>query len=410
MSLRASSSLPTRLFGAHVERRADGPVALRGGVRALGRARDAEVHELHEAVRENHDVRRLDVAVDDARLVNRREAAAELLRDLQAGREGEGALAVEDVAQRRAGHVLHREKPQAVRLAEVVRAHDVAVRDLPREPDLLLERHADGRALVEGFGQEDLHARPRRRARGRGRGRPFPCRPCRASRGSDSAPRRSSPRAVPRTRAPPRRARRRRASSVAARVDVRVGLPHLREHLLERGLLLQLAEHRAKRPGERADLVAARLRQLHVEIPFADLGRALRELRERTRDAPAHREGDREREQEREPAHEKQRVADPPECGRLLVARARDDEGSERLVRRALDRHGGEDAAVARHQDFERSHRLSPLKERIQRGRGRRRAPGRGDRPGTLPSRPRARRAAAPRAWPRSRGTRSDRS
>ena len=85
-----------------------------------------------------------------------REAAAELLRDLEARAERDDAAAVEDVAQRRPGHVLHREEADALRLAEVVRADDVAVRDLPREADLLLERLRRARPFVERVREKDL--------------------------------------------------------------------------------------------------------------------------------------------------------------------------------------------------------------------------------------------------------------
>ena len=275
--------------------------ALRRGIGALGRARDAEVHELHDAVREDHDVQRLDVAVDDARLVDGREAAAELLGDLQAGRERERALLVEDVAQRRARHVLHREEAEPVGLAEIVRAHDVPVRDLAREPDLLLERLTDRGALVERLGQEDLdgdlvvelpvegavhraHAALAERAEdlvapGEDRARARTRERARRRVGRDG-------RGDRRASAPPwsRSTGLRSSASICSSAAFSFSSP-------------TMARERA---GERADLVAARLRQLHVEIPLADLARALRELGERAGDAPAHREGHGQREEERE--------------------------------------------------------------------------------------------------------------
>ncbi len=145
-----------------------------------------------------------------------------------------------------------------------------------------------------------------------------------------------------------------------------------RDHLLERGLLLELADHRGERAGERADLAAARLGQRHVEVPLADRRGAARELLEGPRDAPSHRERDGQRDEERDGADPQERVANPLEGGRLLLARSRDDERAERLAGGALERDGAEDAPVARDGDVERADGPALHEERVHGGRLRR--------------------------------------
>ena len=135
-----------------------------------------------------------------------------------------------------------------------------------------------------------------------------------------------------------------------------------------------------------------------VEIPLADGGRAGRELLERARDAPAERERERQRDEEGERADPEQRVPDAPERGRLLLARARHDERPERLPGGALERHGAEDAAVARERDVERADGAALPEERLDglglRPRGRARARPRGIPPSTPTARERAARRA----------------
>ena len=77
--------LPGDLLGRHVVERADQHAGLRHA--GLGDARDAEVEDLDRRRRLDHDVGRLDVAVDDARLVREAEAGAELLDQLQLARD-----------------------------------------------------------------------------------------------------------------------------------------------------------------------------------------------------------------------------------------------------------------------------------------------------------------------------------
>jgi hypothetical protein len=76
----------TRLLGAHVSRRTENRAVARLArieMRAVGtsRSRQAEIEHLHRAVRGDLDVRRLQVAVDDALLVGGVERVRDLPRD-----------------------------------------------------------------------------------------------------------------------------------------------------------------------------------------------------------------------------------------------------------------------------------------------------------------------------------------
>ena len=87
----------------------------------------------------DHDVGGLQVAVQDAPLVRRGEAGAELARDLERLVRRAGARCAQQRGEVLAVHVLHREEVLALDLADVVHAADVGVRDLPRDADLGVE-------------------------------------------------------------------------------------------------------------------------------------------------------------------------------------------------------------------------------------------------------------------------------
>jgi hypothetical protein len=116
------------LLGRHVARRADDEARLGRGVRArhLGRGRqhlgDAEV-EHADAVLVEHDVRGLEVAVDDAERVGFRQHVADFGGDPHGALGREGALARESLGQRRALHVLHDDEGAAVGEASCVEDH-----------------------------------------------------------------------------------------------------------------------------------------------------------------------------------------------------------------------------------------------------------------------------------------------
>ena len=92
-----------------------------------------------------HHVRGLQIAVNDAAVVRRREARAELPRDVDGLVRGEPADAPDQRGEVLAVDVLHREEAAAVRLADVVHAADVRVRHLPRDAELVVELREAGR-------------------------------------------------------------------------------------------------------------------------------------------------------------------------------------------------------------------------------------------------------------------------
>ena len=89
---------------------------------------DAEVHHLHRAGVGDHDVRRLDIPVDDARLVAEVQRLQDLGHDGGCIREPHFAVLLDDVAQRFPLHALHHDIGHGAilrrGLAGVVYRHD----------------------------------------------------------------------------------------------------------------------------------------------------------------------------------------------------------------------------------------------------------------------------------------------
>ena len=124
MSLRASACLAQDKLGGEV---GDGPDQ---GARAGGRrdgAGQAEVAELDPAVVGDQDVFRLDVPVDQAGGVGGAEAFDDRIDQGQGQPRRQGALVVDDVAQRVALDVLHHQIGEPAVFALVQDAHDVRV-------------------------------------------------------------------------------------------------------------------------------------------------------------------------------------------------------------------------------------------------------------------------------------------
>ena len=128
--------LAARLLRRHVGRRARHRAPALGGQR-LG---DAEVHHHDAAGAGEHHVLGLDVAVHQARGVDRLEAGQELRGDLARLVERERAAGEEDLLQRHAVDVLHRHQLAAVELDEIEDAADVGRHDLARHAHLLAQR------------------------------------------------------------------------------------------------------------------------------------------------------------------------------------------------------------------------------------------------------------------------------
>ena len=121
------------LFWRHVRRRAHdqpGPRAQRRHRllcrRPFDELRDAEVEDLRPAVAGDHDVGRLDVAVDDAVGVRSRKRGGDLSTRLERRRHRQGALR-EDPIERRPLDELHGDEGRARLLVDVVDRDDVRV-------------------------------------------------------------------------------------------------------------------------------------------------------------------------------------------------------------------------------------------------------------------------------------------
>ena len=118
-----------RLLGGDVLRGADDHAILRDLllVRGVG---DAEIGDFHLARSGDHDVGRLDVAVDHAVAVRHEQAARGLDQYRQQFRRGQRATVAVDVGQRVAGHVLHDEEADAIVLVILEQRGDVGVRQI----------------------------------------------------------------------------------------------------------------------------------------------------------------------------------------------------------------------------------------------------------------------------------------
>ena len=146
MSERASELVAEDLLGRHVRGRPDARAGHGQVVVVVLVARDAEIHQLHAALARDHDVRGLDVAVDDAAVVHVIEGARDLHRDDRGDVVGQAAAALEQVIQVDAADVLHHDEERAPLAMEVVDMDDVFVLEAGQGAGLALE--AGGQLLV----------------------------------------------------------------------------------------------------------------------------------------------------------------------------------------------------------------------------------------------------------------------
>ena len=152
------------LLGRHVRRRADDDARRQlRGLRLLGQARETEVEDLHVIAEADllpeHDVRGLDVAVDDAELVRVRDAGQGLLHDLDGARDRDRAL-VDQRLEIGAGDVVHHDVRLVVVHADVEHRRAVRVLELGHRHRLELEPLAAGQLVrqlvVEDLDRDDL--------------------------------------------------------------------------------------------------------------------------------------------------------------------------------------------------------------------------------------------------------------
>ena len=131
--------------------------------RRPARLADAEVHDLRAAVLGQHDVARLQIAVDDARIVRDGQAVGDLAGDLDHAR-GLQPLPLDRAVERLTGDELHDDERPAVQLADVVDGDDIRVVEQGRQPGLTREalgRDVVRRQLVRHELDRDEPAQPR---------------------------------------------------------------------------------------------------------------------------------------------------------------------------------------------------------------------------------------------------------
>ncbi len=158
------------LLGGHVQRRADDRsferhdggccrfARLRARLFHRVRARDAEVRDDGAPFAgPKKDVRRLQIAMDDARLVRRREAGRQIARQTEELRGREHGPARDSFAERLPLDELHRQTDAVVDLDEIVDTDDAGMRHLAGERELSAEAgEAHGRSVVrEQLERED---------------------------------------------------------------------------------------------------------------------------------------------------------------------------------------------------------------------------------------------------------------
>jgi hypothetical protein len=154
---------PRKLLGRHVRRRTAADVALQ----LPAETRQPKIHDKDLAAAIDHDVGRLQVAVQHAFFVRRRQARAQLARGLQrlihrqppdTPQQGTEILPV---------HVLHGDVVQPLHLADVVNPAHVGMRHLARDAHFIIEARQRAFVASGGFRQElQRHHLSQRQVRG----------------------------------------------------------------------------------------------------------------------------------------------------------------------------------------------------------------------------------------------------
>ena len=149
---RVNIALDGDLFTGQLLRRHVGRSAVAdfGTFDFSGQPGESEIGEEHLAAAIQHDVRGLQVAVEDALLVRGGEPGAEFARDFEGLIGGQPANPAEQGAEVFAIHVLHGEEILTLQLAEVIDAADVGMGHLARHAHLIAETRE--RLFVSGEG------------------------------------------------------------------------------------------------------------------------------------------------------------------------------------------------------------------------------------------------------------------
>ena len=143
------------LLGREVRSRAHQHVGLRRA-RLGQRAREAEVGDLHDAVRRDEDVLRLDVAVHQAVAAGMLERGRDLQRDACGHVGTEHVARGKDLAQVLTVHELHRHVRLSVLVAEVEHLDDVGMHE-PRGRERLSAEAGDELRVLRQVLGEHLH-------------------------------------------------------------------------------------------------------------------------------------------------------------------------------------------------------------------------------------------------------------
>ena len=117
--------------------------------RGTGALREPEVHHLDDAVAPDHDVLRLDVAVDDAAAVRRGKRRGDLGADVHEFAHRQRAARGETLAQRHAVHELRRDEVDRARLPDLVDRDDVRMVERRGGARFLLEAAAEIGVVVQ---------------------------------------------------------------------------------------------------------------------------------------------------------------------------------------------------------------------------------------------------------------------
>ena len=141
------------LLRRHVLRRAEEHARLRLHAR-LVHVGDAEIHDLHAAVGQHHDVAGLDVAMDDAALVGEREPFRDGGGDSHRLRRGEAHRA-DEVAKIPSFEKLHRDERRVALAAHVVDRDDRRMADAARGTRFLHETRLVQVAVLRAARERD---------------------------------------------------------------------------------------------------------------------------------------------------------------------------------------------------------------------------------------------------------------
>jgi hypothetical protein len=127
---------PGELLGRHVGRRA---IAHLGSGDLVSERREAEVHDENLPPAVDHDVGGLEITMEHAFGMRRRQSRAQLACDLDGFVVRQVSDAAQQAAQVLAIDVFHRYERGAFRFPDVVHAAHVGMRDLPRNADFAVE-------------------------------------------------------------------------------------------------------------------------------------------------------------------------------------------------------------------------------------------------------------------------------